>query len=258
MTQVPNSRVQRRIYAGMLGTVAAARLLMPLASRVFGRAEYEYDDNEGRGVFLGTSGATVYAPERCKIMPLGSGEAILQVEGDDNEHEWFVSGIPALDGFREGQQLDAGAELGKASDDLLMGLEVYPKGGGQPIVSDPLTVLQNGKANFKDLSSGESVLQPPRSVDELSSREFQEHAQQQAIEAFKRGPEPVGQQHEIEVRAPETVKTNPLSVAPPAAEVLAKGKPQFTQTDVIIMVGVTAALTGLIVYGFSRTSRRGR
>jgi len=197
---------------------------MPLAAKKLRERdmEYEYDDTEGKGVFLDSLGETVYCPEHCKVFPLGSGEAFLDVEGDDANHTWFVSGVPELDSMQEGAVLTAGQVLGRAGQDLLLGLEMYPKDGSRPFNVDPLTTLQSGQAEFIDQDSGSHELQSGAKGGDI---------------------------------VPATVQVDPNTLAATSPSEIFKSKPQYTAFDMMIVIGVTASLTGLVTYGLTRGRR---
>jgi len=248
------SAVKQRIYGGKayggsFAGLAALKLLMPFAARAFEKMEYDYDEDENKAVFLQSAGQKVYCPEKCRVYPMGSGEALLSVEAADNKHEWFVSGIPALDNFQEGQELETGAILGEAAQDLLIGLDLYPHNGGR-VGADPLTVLQDGKAQFPDIASG-AILDGDRRRPEGQRRVDPE-------------PEPAPP----EIVPPVIPATSSELLAPPppaplqsdaavsAAMEIFKSKPQFTASDMMIAVGVTSSLTALITWGLTRRRRR--
>jgi len=213
---------KQRVYGGIVGTLAAARLLMPLAARAFQAREipYEYDDQEGRGLFVGSQGETIYCPENAKCYPMGGGQAVLEVQGEDNTHEWFVAGIPALDNCTDGQIFSAGQALGVAEEDLLIGLDMRPmNSSGEIITADPLKALQDGKADFVD--AGAAAGAPNTDIVPASST------------------------------VPAVVKVDPSTLG----EGFLSKKPLFTPVHMATAIVISMSLTGLVVWGLTRRPR---
>jgi hypothetical protein len=208
-----------RLYAG-----SVAALVMPLAAKAIKQraVDYQYDPQKGLATFRGSKGMRAYCPEECHVYPMGGGSAILQAQRPDDDHarEWSILGVPGLDSYGWGDVLDAGQSLGAIDDDLQMSLYMQPLGGGEGVAANPLSVLKQAHAGFVDvpMHSG-AALQPTAPPPEPST----------AIQPAAAQP----------------------PAAPDAQEIL-KWKPQYTSTDLLIVGGATAAITALIVYGFSR------
>jgi len=207
-----------------------ASLVMPFAARAIRERSlnYQYQPESKIGVFRGSAGLTCYSPEQCAIYPTGNGQAILQAqgEGDDNAREWTISGVPGVDSFGWGQEIESGQELGQVAEDLQLSLVMQPVKGGNGKAVNPLPLLKTAGAAFVDIDTG---------------------AVFKKKEIVLKEPEPQ--------LGPAGQPSSELGSPVQASDWLSK-KPQYTSVDMMIAVGVTAGLTGLIVYGFSRSGRR--
>lgn len=154
--------------------VASADLYMPLTAAVWSAPRTSYKWQLPKGIFWGTKGSTLYAPESGILRPVSDGGFVLEVQDGDNFREWVGGFITDIDKkFVWGEAVAAGQELGTLSSDLILGLKVTPKGNPDKFqMLDPVDVLRRGGAHFKDLEGASGSESTDLAVASAASSEL--------------------------------------------------------------------------------------